>query len=294
MSTEAPSGAALSARRTGEAEHGPVMSYVYAVGRAGAALDSAVSHMTGLEGGALRTVGGEGTFGGEGMAALVSDVPSAAYDTEGMKTRMEDLRQLEALARSHHAVVEAAYASTTVLPMRLATVCRDDARVMSMLHTGHQEFSELLSRLEGRVELGVKVYADPEDTAVASPDPAPDPDRPPAPAGPGRAYLERRRAQRRSHQNAYRAAGALAARVPDLVAALACARVVHRPQQGVLASGTGENIANEAYLVPAAEVEEFRAALAGLERDTPGARVEITGPWAPYSFATPSPQDGPS
>jgi len=66
---------------------------------------------------------------------------------------------------------------------------------------------------------------------------------------------------------------------------------VHRPQQGELASGAGENIANDAYLVPVARVGEFRAALDGLADDAPGVRVEITGPWAPYSFATPPSAD---
>jgi hypothetical protein len=46
----------------------------------------------------------------------------------------------------------------------------------------------------------------------------------------------------------------------------------------------GENIANEAYLVARADVAEFRAAVASLAADTPGVRVEVTGPWAPYSF----------
>jgi hypothetical protein len=71
------------------------------------------------------------------------------------------------------------------------------------------------------------------------------------------------------------------------VADLGRARVAHRPQQGELAPGAGENIANEAYLVPAGSVPEFRQAVSGLAGQAPGVRIEVTGPWAPYSFATP-------
>ncbi|WP_234433297.1 GvpL/GvpF family gas vesicle protein [Streptomyces sp. NRRL WC-3549] len=255
-----------------------VMSYVYAVGRAGSRLDAGLPGHPGLEGGPLRTVGA-----GE-LVAVVSSVPSASYGAEGMQEQMEDLGLLEVMARTHHAVVDAAYSHATVLPMRLATVYLDDGRVREMLGAREAEFTALLSRLEGHVELGVKVYADPRAAAPAG---GPPPEA--TEASPGRAYLRQRRVQRQNHRDAYRAAGTVAAEVPVRVAGLVSAQVSHRPQQGDLATGAGENIANDAYLVPDARIAEFRAALTGIADDVPGVRVEITGPWAPYSFATPPP-----
>ncbi|MEU0951300.1 GvpL/GvpF family gas vesicle protein [Streptomyces niveus] len=260
----------------------PPMSYVYAVGAAGKALDSALSGRTGAHGGSLRTV-----CAGD-LVALVSSVPHDAFGTDGLRAQMEDIKQLEVLARTHHCVVEAAYESGTVLPMRLATVYLDDARVTDMLVERAVEFGDLLSRLEGHVELGVKVYADPREAAAAS-EAATTATAPgePAVTSPGRAYLRQRREQRRNHRDAYQAAGAVAAEVTARVGATVRARLAHRPQQGDLAQGAGENIANDAYLVEASRVAEFHTALAGLADDVPGVRVEITGPWAPYSFATP-------
>ncbi|MGS2587540.1 GvpL/GvpF family gas vesicle protein [Streptomyces hebeiensis] len=255
------------------------VTYVYAIGRAGTPLDEAARRLVGQAGSPLRTVGADG------LAALVSSLPADAYGADGMRARMEDLAELEALARTHHATVEAAYASTTVLPMRLATVYLDDTRVAEMLRERSGDLGALLSSLEGQVELGVKVYADPSAATARSPEPdvaAADPA-----AGPGRAYLQRRRTQRRDRRDIYRAAGAVAAQVPERLAGLVRGRVAHRPQQGELASGAGENIANDAYLVPAERVRAFRRALAGLSDAAPGVRVEITGPWVPYSFATP-------
>lgn len=251
------------------------MVYVYAVGRAGAPLDGALAGRTGVGDGPLRTV-----RAGE-LVALVSSVPYNTFCADGLQAQMEDLKRLEVLARTHHAVVEAAYESATVLPMRLATVYLDDTRVTSMLTDRNAEFRELLSRLEDHVELGVKVYADPREAPAPS-----TPEQEPA-MSPGRAYLQQRRARRRSHRDSHAAAGAVAAEVPARVADLVGGRVSHRPQQGDLAQGAGENIANEAYLVPVSRVEDFHAALAALGDGTPGVRVEITGPWAPYSFATP-------
>ncbi|MFD9289396.1 GvpL/GvpF family gas vesicle protein [Streptomyces sp. NPDC060030] len=256
---------------------GSVMSYVYAVGRAGPPLEAALTGLPGLEGTPLRAV-----RAGD-LVAVVSSVPSASYGTEGVKARMEDLDRLEVMARTHHAVVEAAYEHATVLPMRLVTVYLDDGRVREMLGEREPEFSPLLARLEGHVELGVKVYADPrEAVAVGSRDAAET-----TAAGPGRAYLQRRRAHQQNHRETYRAAGVVASEVPARVAEIARAHVTHRPQQGDLAQAAGENIVNDAYLVRATQADAFRAALTGLADGVPGVRVDITGPWAPYSFATP-------
>ncbi|KUL54472.1 gas vesicle synthesis protein [Streptomyces sp. NRRL F-4489] len=256
------------------------LSYVYAVGRVGPALDAAAEGLVGLADGPLRTVASGA------LAALVSSVPAEAYGEEGIRARLEDLTELAALARTHHAVVDTAYARTTVLPLRLATVYLDDARVRSMLDERGGAFAEGLGRIEGQVELGVKVYADPQAPAGASRPTGPEPSDPPRSLSPGRAYLRQRREQRRRHQDAYRAAGAVAAGIRDRVAGIVRARVAHRLQQGELAAATGENIANDAYLVPVRNVAEFRQAVAGAAEGLPGVRVEVTGPWAPYSFAT--------
>ncbi|MCX4637415.1 GvpL/GvpF family gas vesicle protein [Streptomyces platensis] len=259
----------------------PSSSYVYAIGRAGAGLDTAAPRLTGLRDGRVRTASADG------LTALVSSVPADTFSEEGMKAQLENLTELEEIARTHHTVVESAHTGTTVLPMRLATVYLDDAQVRSMLRERAAEFDALLARLEGHAELGVKVYADPR-AAAADPAPAasdgPEPAAPPV--SPGRAYLRQRQARRQTQRDAYRAAGAVADEVRDRAAALARDRVAHRPQQGELAAGAGENIANEAYLVPTDRLREFHRALTGLADGVPGVRIEVTGPWAPYSFAT--------
>lgn len=254
--------------------------YVFAVGRCSGELEAAAAGLTGPSGAPVRMVDGAG------LGALVCDVPAGMYDEAGLKAQLEDMERLETLARSHHDVVAAAYEHTTVLPLRLATVCLDDGRVSGMLAERSDEFEALLARLEGHVEWGVKVYADPREAAAGTA--AESSGGAGAASGsPGRAYLQQRRRQRTTHRDTYRAAGAVAERVTELADGIATAKVAHRPQQGELAAGPGENTANDAYLVPASRGEDFRAAIGGIAEDVPGVRVEVTGPWAPYSFATP-------
>lgn len=258
---------------------GGTVLYLYAVCRADGAPDTV--DVPGAAGARPRLV----TEGG--LAAVVASLPADEYGAGAFEARLQDLERLEGLARSHNAVVDAFHARTTVLPMRLATVYLDDTRVADVLRERAAEFVELLDRLDERVELGVKVYAIPsaDIPAVA---PGAHGEGTYVPAGgesPGRAYLRRRQARRRRHRDAYRTAGEVAARLPVAAAPLARARVAHRPHQGELAAHTGENIANEAYLVARSDVADFRRAMEVLAAGVPGVHVEVTGPWAPYSFA---------
>ncbi|MGW3496090.1 GvpL/GvpF family gas vesicle protein [Streptomyces sp. NPDC001020] len=256
------------------------MRYVYAVGRDGKALDRVTGQLTGVDKHPL------GLVRGGCLTALVSAVPADQFSEESLAARLEDLDRLEDLARAHHAVVDAAFSATTVLPMRLATVYRDDGRVAAMLDEQHAHFDELLRMFDGHVELGIKVYAVPHAARTAGQESEP------AAATPGRAYLRSRRAQRDTAQRAFRAASAFAEAAARAAGTFAVARAVHRPQQDEWSGRRGENVANEAYLVPLDAVEEFRAGLGALARDEPGVSIEVTGPWAPYSFAVDATQEG--
>jgi hypothetical protein len=168
--------------------------YVFAVGRAHGGPEpgamegdsgASAAGLCGPSGAPIRTVDGAG------LSALVSDVPAGLYDESGLKAQLEDLERLEALARCHHSVVAAAYEHGTVLPMRLATVYLDDSRVRAMLEQRRDEFDDLLSRLEGHVEWGVKVYADPREAAVGTAQPP----SVPRPSGPSHGRSSDQRAE---------------------------------------------------------------------------------------------------
>ncbi|MFD5429555.1 GvpL/GvpF family gas vesicle protein [Streptomyces sp. NPDC127084] len=262
------------------ATSGSELSYVYAVVPQDSTSERITDALKGVDERTVRRVS-EGA-----VAALVSSVPADTFGEQGLKAQLEDLARLEGIARAHHAVVESAFATGTVLPMRLATVYLDDARVRALLRERRAEFDILLDRLRRHVELGVKVYAEPGRPESA------EADRRAATAATGRAYLQQRRAQRRSSQDLHRRAAALAEEAAHRTAGLAAARVVHRPQQGALAPTAGTNIVNEAYLVPASHEARFREVLHALVQGSPGVRIDVTGPWAPYSFATLTAQGG--
>lgn len=219
-----------------------------------------------------------------GLAAAVGPVPAEDFQEDALRRHLEDLDWLETVARAHHTVIEALAAHTTVLPLRLATVYRDDERVQAVLHEEAEVFTQALRRLAGHLEWGVKIYVEPPSETEAA-------DGAGTTGGTdgltaGRAYLRARRAQRHARDDSYQAAREAADRVEAIGRELAAGHARHRVQQGQLAAGTGENVVNDAYLVARTEAEHFRDRVREAAQDLPGVRIDVTGPWAPYSFAS--------
>ncbi|WP_329332840.1 GvpL/GvpF family gas vesicle protein [Streptomyces sp. NBC_00663] len=211
-----------------------------------------------------------------GLVAVVSHVPERDFAEEPLRSRLEDLDWLTATARAHQGVIDALTVVTTPLPLRLATVFRDDSGVRTMLQAREADFRRTLDRLEGRVEWGVKLYAD---------TPSADTGAPAAKAATGRDYLRQRRAGVRAHEEQWQRAEEFANRLHETLSAVAEDSRLHPPQNATLSGTAGRNVLNAAYLVPRSRSEEFVELVDRTKDETADFRVELTGPWAAYSFA---------
>jgi hypothetical protein len=232
-----------------------------------------------------------------GLTVLVSDVSLAEFGEAALRRNLENLDWLDEVAREHHYVIDAAARIFPLLPTRLATVYSGEAAVCAALGSRHDQLRDALRRVGGRVEWGVKAYAEPEPDAPAEPDKAEraatagnrvgaDAGRDAEPgSGAGLAYLKRRRGQltadRESRVGAVHAAQAIHA---DLTAKATDTRL-HPPQSAQLSGVRLPMLLNAAYLLDAADGATFTAAVAGQATAHPELRVELTGPWPPYSFA---------
>lgn len=245
--------------------------YLYAIARGLGNAD--LTGTTGLQDGSLRVVEHRG------LAAVVSTVGLDEYGDEGLRRNLEDLGWLERTARIHDAVVHAAAAVAPTAPMRLATICLDDDGVRTRLDEWHDALQRTLDRIEGRMEWSVKAFAPEADQA-----PAASSERPAT--GAGTAYLMRRKAETAQRETTADAAAAMA---DDLHAQLSAASVASRrlaPQDRRLAGYEGTMTLNGAYLVDADAAGEFRSVVERLSAEHPDVRIDVQGPWPPYSFAT--------
>jgi hypothetical protein len=211
-----------------------------------------------------------------GLVAVVSHVPERDFAEEPLRSHLEDLDWLTATARAHQGVIDALTVVTTPLPLRLGTVFRDDSGVRVMIEEREESFLRTLDRLQGRVEWGVKVYAETEPKESEAPA-----DKPAS----GRDYLMQRRMRARTHEDKWQQAEDFATRLHERLSAYAEDSRLHAPQNPTLSGAAGRNVLNAAYLVPRSDSEEFVEMVDRTKDEAPGMRVELTGPWAAYSFA---------
>jgi hypothetical protein len=250
-------------------------TWVYAVSRP-SQLESLID-LTGVDREPVRTVACSE------LAAVIGSVSLERFGETALRRNLEDLPWLEACSRTHHRVVEAVARSGPVVPMPLATVFRDDTGVLGMLAERRADIVSALRRVNGRAEWGVKVYYDPE-VAVQGADRTTDASEDRQPVGSGRAYLHQRQAQLSAEESARNAAAVGAHEVHRTLAQLAAATHSRPPQDPRLRRGSLRMVLNNAYLLDDDRVEKFVTAAAALDDRHDAVRVELTGPWPPYSF----------
>jgi hypothetical protein len=255
--------------------------YVYAIAAAGSGPDT--SGMRGIGDAPVRVVTSETT----GLQALVSDVPLDQFGDDALKRNLNDLPWLSAAAIRHESTVEAAMAETTLVPLRMCTIFRDDDGVREMLVGEAPALAAAIARLRDAHEWGVKVIADADAFAAAvavdeagAEDPA---------TGEGAGYFAALRRDRATREDVARELDRRAREIHDAVAALATDVRLHPPSNRDLAGYEGEMVLNGAYLVPGERTDDLRALTRSLadRHRADGITVELTGPWPPYNFSMP-------
>lgn len=251
---------------------------VFAVRRAGAAPGWPADTPGHAGGGPLGLLDLPGT----GLSAVVQEVPAADFTAEALRLRLADPPALERCARTHHAVVTASAAAGPVVPLPLATLFTGPDRAAAALTEQRPRFLAALDRVAGRAEWAVKVYAAP---AEPPPDAAPARTGRPA-SGTGAAYLARVRGRERDRQARQDAVLRVTEDVHRVAAGFAAAAVRRRPH-GAAVTGEGRpQVLNAAFLVDDGKAAAMAAAVRALAGTRAGldVRIDVSGPWAPYSF----------
>jgi len=224
------------------------------------------------------------------LTAVVQDVGLAEFGEQALRRNLEDLDWLGATARAHHRVIDALAQVGPLVPIRLATVYSSDDGVAAMLAERDADFRAALARIRGRTEWGVKAYAirrsEPQDaSADAEPPASPE-------TGAGAAYLQRRRGQLAAQKDARRQMLADAEAIHADLSAHAVETRLHPPQAPQLTGTKALMVLNAAYLLDDERGEEFASVVAALAERYPSIKLELTGPWPPYSFAADVDREG--
>jgi len=226
------------------------------------------------------------------LTAVVQHLPAGEAGEEAWQARLSDPVALERTARAHHEVVCAVARHATAVPLALATLYLGDDRARHALVKDAERFEAVLGRIDGCDEWGVKVYPatsagpaePPEPIEPTGPVGQPSPSSRPRRTGDGRAYLARRRAEHLARDLRHHDVQRIADTVDTGLRVLASAARRLRPHSAHLTGERAPQALNAAYLVARGHQAGFLRAVGALRRRT-GARIDVSGPWVPYSFA---------
>ncbi|KAF0968300.1 GvpL/GvpF family gas vesicle protein [Gordonia sp. YY1] len=246
--------------------------WLYAITRDGVD-HSRLSDVRGVAGEPVRSVTAAG------LCAVVGSVSLDEYGEGPLQRNLEDLDWLAATARAHDGVVAAVLNCGPTIPLRLATLYLDDARVRDLLTERRDDLGAALDRVTGRSEWGVKAYGDPKLLAQPTEDSGQKGGR-----GTGTAYLLRRRAELAAQQDIERRAAEHAEAIHSALGAHAVDGRRQQVTDPVISGKRAWMIFNGTYLVEDRLVDEFAGVVTELDGKYPGVSLELTGPWPPYSF----------
>lgn len=241
--------------------------YLYCIAPDRAEADPLVLSAPALDGGSVRVVRVSG------LLVVVHNCPPEPYQGSPDDVRTWIL--------AHNAVVTQTWELTgNVLPMAFDSIVladgeRDAESVLAGWIEGHRdELSAQLIELDGKVELGVRVYYDA---------PAPTPDR--APVARGREYFQSQLAKRRDAADRQVRLDAEANRIVRGLSALSHSIRVNAPSALAQTEGVdpGRELLSMSLLVGREGIRDVGEFLDTVTDQ--GYRVRFTGPWPPYSFA---------
>jgi Gas vesicle synthesis protein GvpL/GvpF len=223
---------------------------------------------------------------GDGLRLVVAEAPLPAYSAEAIEAGLSDLSWVSSCAVAHERVIAHFAGLAPVVPMKLFTLFASDARAVAALAAEAGRLREVLRRVAGHAEWGVRIRWDPAQAKLAAAATAME-DGPAAAsgAGAGRAFLLRKQAARDAARNLASRAAALVEEAWEALSRHATeVRRLRLPEQG--AESGSRLLLDAAFLVPTAAAADFESAVAAQSARLAGepCEVTLTGPWPPYNF----------
>lgn len=246
-------------------------TYVYGVLESGRepALDGAPAGLPGC--GLPRAIDAGG-----GLWLVAADAPLRHYDDRALERGLKDLEWVGTRAMAHQRVLEHCLRLGTVLPMKLLTLFRTDARAVDHVRRARRALHAAARRVRGQREWGVRMSLDEQAAARSVRKAAAAAGRG---AGRGTAYLMRKTQERTLARDRMAEARAEAEAAYAALGRIASAALRRAP--------AGESLVLDAtFLVREKDGRRFEQAVSRLRRTLQGRGmvVALTGPWPAYSF----------
>jgi len=222
------------------------------------------------------------------LAAVVSALKPPQATT--LDDILQDDRGGKDLVLHHHRTLESLVARQTVLPLRFGAVFGNDQGVEQALRRNHDALQEVMDRVDGAVEWGLKIFCDRTclGQRLASDNPAIAGLRKKmADAGEGKRFFLGRQVERLTQEEVDRAIARFLDHTAQRLHGVSRDIAVGKVQPAALHGHDSEMVFNGACLVNRGVEQRYFQVVDDLGQAYAdfGLDYESSGPWPPYSFS---------
>ena len=231
------------------------------------------------------------TLSHKDIKAVITEVDSREFNPKKIKTKLEDPVWAEEKVRNNESVIREAMEGGAVIPLKFLTLYKSKAKIENILKKQFGEFRQLLNKLKGKTEWGLKVYAVNKENLAEAIKKEDDEilklktEISEKPEG-VKYFLEKKMQGRISEKlNAQ-----LDKYLKDIFEIFLPFSMEKPVINKLLPEGLGdkgrEMILNVSYLIPNEKAGEFQGTVRRIHEfySPKGLWLEYTGPWPPYSF----------
>lgn len=225
----------------------------------------------------------------QSIQAIVSQVALGEFGETALKINLQDKHWLESHLQAHQAIMEQVMETHTFIPMRFCTICPTESDVMDLLRRYHDEFLDMLSRLQGKQEWSVKTYCDRERLRQILPEISPkirELQTELAKNANSAAYLLKKKLERVTADESEQLSRSYALQGYDRLVKLAESAVNLPLSHTEAIHELRPLVLNGAYLLAEDQVAPFQTEVVQLNHEYHGQGLcfELTGPRPPYNF----------
>jgi len=225
------------------------------------------------------------------IEAVVTEVSSKEFSPQKIKSKLDDLKWTEEKVRNHESVIREAMEEGAVVPLKFLTIYKSKAKIENILKKQFGEFRQLLNKLKGKTEWGLKIYAvnkenlmeamkkEDEEIVKLKAELSEKPE--------GVKYFLEKKMQGRISEKLN---AQLDKYIKDIFEIFLPFSTEKPMINKLLPEGLGdkgrEMILNVSYLIPNGKAGEFQGTVRRMHEfySPKGLWLEHTGPWPPYSF----------
>jgi hypothetical protein len=187
------------------------------------------------------------------------------------KTKVTSYEPILENLQCHENVIESIMKEHTVLPLKFSSICKNKEDIYLLLEKYYSQFKENLKKVEGKVELGVKIFYklgfENEDKVDKEQCKSP------------KEYMFRRFDRYIERKKHIESIMAVAEKLHDKLCLIASENSYKKPLRNNL-------IFNAAYLVEKNKIEEFCKVVDEAKEEYTSYKIINSGLWAPYHFTS--------